>query len=115
MEYFKGKQGRQFSFIGIPKILVEDNEFKGLSTTSKLVYGVLLERLGVSAKNGWIDDSNRAYVLCSARELSSYLNTSEVRMIDCLHELNEFGLIEIKSSQTGRNELVYIKDFVTAV
>ena len=45
LDFFYGKESEQFNFVRVPKLLFRDERFKGLSSASKLVYAVLLERL----------------------------------------------------------------------
>jgi len=45
-------------FYRIPRKLVTGERFKQLSTDAKLLYGLLLDRMGLSAKNGWYDSAN---------------------------------------------------------
>jgi len=54
-EYFRAEESDQFSFFRIPKALFTEKEFASLSTDAKLLYGILLDRISLSKKNGWID------------------------------------------------------------
>ena len=54
-DYFYGQSGEMFSYFRVPKILFRDIKFKDLSTDAKTLYGILLDRMGLSAKNGWLD------------------------------------------------------------
>ena len=54
-DYFYGKQGEQHAFYRIPKLLFTDSRFQTLSTDAKLLYGMLIDRMELSLKNGWID------------------------------------------------------------
>ena len=58
-DYFYGSQAEQFSFYRIPKVLFTDPQFKPLSTDAKVLYGILLDRMSLSVKNGWLDEQNR--------------------------------------------------------
>ena len=51
----------QFPFFRIPSQLVSHLRFKGLSADAKLLYGMLLNRMSLSAKNGWHDDAGRCF------------------------------------------------------
>jgi len=53
-EYFRAEESDQFSFFRIPKALFTEKEFASLSTDAKLLYGILLDRISLSKKNGWI-------------------------------------------------------------
>ena len=61
-EYFYGNQAEQFAFYRIPKLLITSPEFKRVSDSAKLLYGLMLDRMSLSIKNGWVDDENRAFI-----------------------------------------------------
>ena len=62
-DYFYGIQAEQFSFYRIPKLLFTHPSFKGMSTEAKTLYGILLDRMNLSAKNNWIDEEGRVYII----------------------------------------------------
>ena len=62
-DYFYGQSGEMFSYFRVPKILFRDIRFKDLSTDAKTLYGILLDRMGLSAKNGWLDGQGRVYII----------------------------------------------------
>ena len=49
-DYFYGQSGEMFSYFRVPKILFRDIKFKDLSTDAKTLYGILLDRMGLSVK-----------------------------------------------------------------
>ena len=67
-DYYYGDESSQFSFYRIPRSLIRDKRFKGLSTEAKLLYGLMLDRMGLSAKNGWYDDKGRVYIYYTAED-----------------------------------------------
>ena len=62
-DYFYGIQAEQFSFYRIPKLLFTHPAFKRMSTEAKTLYGILLDRMNLSAKNNWIDEEGRVYII----------------------------------------------------
>nr|WP_330382973.1 replication initiator protein A [uncultured Blautia sp.] len=62
-EYFRAEESDQFSFFRIPKALFTEKEFASLSTDAKLLYGILLDRISLSKKNGWIDGDGYVYII----------------------------------------------------
>ena len=54
--YYYGKEAEAFSFFRIPKLLFTDEAFRVLSSDAKVLYGILLDRISLSMKNGWIDE-----------------------------------------------------------
>ena len=59
LDYFYGQTGELFSFYRIPKALFQEQRFQSLSTDAKTLYGILLDRMSLSVKNGWLDKQNR--------------------------------------------------------
>lgn len=57
--YFHGTESEQFSYYRIPRLLITGKQFRHLSTDAKLLYGLLLDRMGLSARNGWYDELDR--------------------------------------------------------
>ena len=55
LDYFYGQAGELFSFYRIPKALFQEPRFQNLSTDAKTLYGILLDRMSLSARNGWLD------------------------------------------------------------
>ena len=63
LDYFYGQTGELFSFYRIPKALFQEQRFQSLSTDAKTLYGILLDRMSLSVKNGWLDEQNRVFIL----------------------------------------------------
>ena len=61
-DYYYGIEAEQFSFYRVPRLLIKDERFKELSSDAKLLYGLMLDRLALSIKNGWLDEENRVYI-----------------------------------------------------
>ena len=59
MPYYYGHTGEQYAFFRIPKLLITDSHFDGISSDAKLLYELLLDRMELSYRNGWIDEQNK--------------------------------------------------------
>lgn len=66
--YYYGHSGEQYAFFRIPKLLLTDDRFAEISTDAKLLYGLLLDRMELSYRNGWIDEQNRVFIIFTAEE-----------------------------------------------
>ena len=62
LDYFYGKEADQFTFFRIPKLLFTDSRFSKVSIEAKVLYGLQLDRMSYSVKNGWVDEENRVYI-----------------------------------------------------
>ena len=77
-DYFYGEESEQFSYFRIPRLLVRSKKFKTLSTDAKLLYGLMLDRMGLSAKHGWYDDLGRVYIYYTCLLYTSHLTNQRV-------------------------------------
>ena len=114
MSYFYGTQADQFNFIRIPKELVVGGAFASLSVQAKILYGMLLDRMGMSYKNKWMDEENRVYIVYSLDEIQSDMNVSKHKAVDCLAELENVGLIVKRKRGKGLPNQIYVKNFSIA-
>ena len=111
-EYFYGPQADQFSFYRVPKILFAVADFDALSAEAKLLYGIMLERMNLSARNGWFDEEGKVYIIITIKELMDDLRCSDRKAGRMLSELEEVGLIERKRQGLGKPNLIYVKNFI---
>lgn len=116
-EYFYGGQSESFSFYRIPRQLVTGEEFRHLSTDAKLLYGMMLDRMGLSARNGWLDDLDRVYIYYTIDEIMEDLCCGHNKAVRLLAELGTkgVGLIERKKQGQGKPTMIYVKQFVETV
>jgi len=112
-EYYYGRQAEQFTFFRIPKILFSDERFMGLSTDAKILYGLLLDRMGLSRKNGWIDKQDRVYIYFTLEEIMEQLHCAKEKASKLMAELDTrgIGLIETMRQGLGKPNIIYVKDF----
>ena len=109
--YFYGQSGELFSYFRIPKALFQDHRFRQLSTDARTLYGILLDRMSLSAKNGWLDEQGRVYIIYTVREVQESLCCAEHKAVKLFRELEGIDLIERKRRGLGRPSLIYVKDF----
>lgn len=115
--YFQEHESEQFTFFRIPKILFSDERFAGLSSEAKILYGLMLDRVGLSRKNGWIDQNGNVYIQYTIEEMMSVLKWTRYRIYQLLDELdtkeNGIGLIERKRVGLNKPNLIYVKNFAS--
>ena len=110
-DYFYGQSGELFSYFRIPKALFQDHRFRQLSTDARTLYGILLDRMSLSVKNGWLDEQGRVYIIYTVREVQESLCCAEHKAVKLFRELEQLDLIERKRRGLGRPSLIYVKDF----
>ena len=115
LDYFYGQSGELFSYFRIPKALFQDCRFRQLSTDARTLYGILLDRMSLSAKNGWLDEQGRVYIIYTVREVQESLCCAEHKAVKLFRELEQADLIERKRRGLGRPSLIFVKNFSTEV
>lgn len=114
-DFFYGEQANLFSFYRLPKALFTSRRFEDVSVEAKVLYGFLLDRMGLSAKNGWKDEEGRVYIIFTVGSIMEHLKCSNKKAVGLLRELEEkAGLIERRRQGLGRPSLIYVKNFIEA-
>lgn len=112
-DYYYGAESDQFSFVRIPKLLLSDPKFADLTYGAILTYGILLDRMGLSIKNGWHDENNRVYIRFKVEDLSEILGKSDDTVSGYLKELEKIGLVERDWRGAGKGKITYVKNFIS--
>ena len=112
-DYFYGEQANLFSFYRLPKVLFTDRTFQKVSIEAKVLYGLLLDRMGLSIKNGWMDENSRVYIIFTTEEIMDALYCADNKATKLLKELESCGLIERKRRGLGKPSLIYVKNFIS--
>lgn len=112
LDFYYGKEAEQFTFYRLPKALITDERFKGISNNAKLLYGLMLDRMSLSKKRGWLDDENKVYIKYSLNNIEEDLNVSRKTAGAILKELEGIGLIDM-IQQSGIANVIYVKNFVS--
>ena len=112
-DYFYGPQAEQFAFYRIPKALFTDPAFRSISTDAKVLYGLLLDRMSLSARNDWLDEQGRVYIVFTVEEIMESLACGNKKAVGLLRELEvEASLIERRRQGLGKPNLIYVKNFI---
>ena len=115
-DYFCGDESEQFLYFRVPLLLITGPRFKHLSSDAKLLYGMLLDRMSLSAKNEWYDEDGRVYIYYTVEEISEDLNCGRDKAMKMLAELDTnkgVGLIERVKQGQGKPTKIFVKRFTT--
>lgn len=90
--YFKTSDAKSSAFYKVPKVLFEE-KYKLVSTDAKMLYGLLLERMYLSVKNGWIDKQGRVYQYFTIKSTQEKLHFGHEKICKLFSELEAEDLI----------------------
>lgn len=94
----------------VPKVLFQDVRYCGLSTTAKVLYSLLLDRLNYAALNGCVDQMSHLYVIYSIGEMVKDLNCSVYQVRHAIKELYKQGNMIRAAKINGRSDCFYVND-----
>ncbi len=113
LRYYYGTEADQYNFYRIPKVLLTDSRYSGLSLGAKFLYGLLLDRMSLSVRNGWMDKDRRVYIYFTQEDAMALMNCGKDKATKLFRELDQggIGLIERKKQGQGRPTRIYVKNF----
>lgn len=115
-DYFTASEAGQYNFYRIPKALFTEEHFRGISCEAKILYGLMLDRMGLSIKNQWLDSEGRVYIIFTIEDVMNMLGCRSQKAVRLMKELDlstGIGLIEKKRIGLGRPNIIYVKNFMT--
>ncbi len=113
LDYYYGTEAEQYSFYRVPKTLLTDHRYKGVSIEAKVLYGLLLDRMSLSVRNGWMDRDRRVYIYFTQEDAMALMSCGKDKATRLFRELDQggIGLIERKKQGQGRPTRIYVKNF----
>lgn len=76
------------------------------------MYGLMLDRMGLSVKHQWFDEKNRVYIYYSLEDAMEHLGCGKDKGVKLFAELDTekgYGLIERKKQGQGKPAIIYVK------
>lgn len=111
LDYFYGTEAEQYTFYRIPKVLFTDPGFRRITADAKILYGLMLDRMGLSIRNGWLDEQERVFIYFTLEEAMDAMCCGHNKAVSLFTELDKVGLIERKKQGQGRPTKIYVKNF----
>ena len=113
-DYFYEGEEDDFSFIRIPKALFSNPIYAELSNDARMLYGLILDRMTLSRKNGWTDDKGRIYIVYTMKSIEKEISVGHTKAAQLLDMLERFRLILRVRQGMGRPNRIYPKRFSSA-
>ncbi len=114
-DYYYGPEAETFSFYRIPKVLFEAEGVKNISTDAKVLYGLMLDRMHLSAKNKWLDEKGRVYIYYSVKQIMTAMSVSNKTVTKLLSELESVHLITREKTGFAKPDRIYVMNFLAVM
>ena len=109
MNFYHFNEVLENKYYPVPQELFENDYYnKKLCSDSKILYGIILNRLTLSNKNNWIDKDGKVYLIFTREEVMKKLNISKNTATKVFKELEETELIKEKKQGLGKPNLIYV-------
>ncbi len=95
-------------FLRFPLTLLANPRYRDMSLEAKFVYTLLLNRLTLSQKNGWVNEDNEVYLIYTREDAANTINISYKKAIAAFKELIEHGLLIEQRQGRGYPNLLYV-------
>ena len=105
---YKANEFLENSFFQVPKELFANPYYTDLSLASKVLYGLLLDRLSLSIKNNWHDENGNVYLIFTRKEVQEKLNLSDKTITKAFKQLSDVNLIYEKKQGFSKPKLIYV-------
>lgn len=109
--FYTAAEAESYVFYKVPKALFTDEKYRSVSTDAKMLYGLLLDRMYLSAKNGWVDKDGRVYHFFTVKQTQELLRFGHEKICRLFAELESADLILRKRQGQGKPSIIYIKKF----
>ncbi len=99
------------SFYRLPRELFMDEEYSNLKADAKLLYSMILDRMCLSASNGWFDKDGRVYQYFAQKDAALLLGCCLNKACGLFAELENAGLIERRRQGLCKASVIYLSKY----
>ena len=100
------------NYAQLPLDFIKSAFYADLNLGVKMLYALLLDRLGLSAKNKWVDNNGRIYIVYTEEKMEEDLKVSRSTIKRYMQELEAWGLIEKDRGGQGLPNRIFVKNFM---
>lgn len=106
---YKINETLSHKYYQIPQELFINPLYKDtLNSDSKLLYGFLLDRMSLSAKNNWCDEDGNIYLIFTRKEVQEKLGLCDRTVTKAFKQLSNVKLIYEKRQGANKPNLIYV-------
>ena len=112
-DYYYGQRSEQFAFLRVPRLIITHEQFGTLTLEAKVLYGLMLDRMNLSQKNGWLDEEGRVFIIFPQAEMEKQLNCSGSTVTRIMKQLRNIGFVRSKRQGLNKPDILYVMDFAS--
>lgn len=105
---FTLEESLSHSFYQLPKELFQNDRYKNMSLTAKVLYALLLDRKELSRSNNWADEYGQIYLIYTRENVAECLNLSLKTVGNAFKELSDNELIIEERQGLNKPNKIYV-------
>ena len=106
---YKAHECFEHLYYQIPMELFFNKKYKdNLNSDSKILYGFLLNRLTLSAKNNWADEKGNVFLIFTRKEVQELLGLSDKTVTKAFKQLKNCKLLSPHPHAAPPPNLIYV-------
>ena len=110
-DYFTVADAQEYTFYRIPKPLITDPAYRSVPVEAKMLYGLMLDRMGLSEQNRWLDELGRVFIYYTVDSVREDLCCGKEKACKLLADLERADLIERRRQGLTKPTITYVKHF----
>lgn len=99
-------------YLRFPLTLLAEPKYREISLEAKMIYSLLLNRLTLSQRNGWINENGEVYLIYTREDAAETLNITYKKTIAAFKELIAAELLFEQRQGRGYPNLLYVMKMV---
>lgn len=100
----------EFQFCKLPLCFCDETlPCYKLSANSKLLYSIMLNRVGLSNENNW-QDENGTFIKFSREEMGKFIGAEKKTVTRCIRELTALGMVSEVETAPNKPNKIYVHE-----
>ena len=111
LDYFHGDEVRMCGFYRLPKAFELDERYKNASLEVKYLYCLMLDRVSLSTRNGWMD-GGRVFIYFTLEDVKKACKVGKNKAMKVFREMETLNLIQRRKQGQGKPARIFVKNFI---
>ena len=114
LDYFYGDEVKIDSFYRLPRVFLTNEFYSDISTEVTVLYGLMLDRVALSMRNGWREPDGRVFIYFTLNDVKRMLNVGKNKAVSLFRQMEKLDLIHRRKQGQGKPARVFVRTFVEA-
>ena len=114
LDYFYGDEVKIESFYRLPRAFLTNEFYSNISTEVTVLYGLMLDRVALSMRNGWREPDGRVFIYFTLNDAIRLLHVGKNKAVSLFQQMEKLDLIRRRKQGQGKPARVFVRTFVEA-